>query len=90
MQTLLYIEDWIGLKILDEAGKVKFINVTGGHLEISDSDMKKHIVPYLEDEASLHMMATETSFYTRLSSIWNFMLDLFGLAQDQPLLRPMD
>ncbi|KAB1225164.1 Palmitoyl-protein thioesterase 1 [Morella rubra] len=89
-ETLLYIEDWIGLKILDEAGKVKFINVTGGHLEISDSDMKKHIVPYLEDEASLHMMATETSFYTRLSSIWNFMLDLFGLAQDQPLLRPMD
>ncbi|KAL5551415.1 hypothetical protein UlMin_001591 [Ulmus minor] len=46
-QTKLYTEDWIGLKTLDEAGRVKFINVTGGHLGISESDMKKHVVPYL-------------------------------------------
>ncbi|PON33621.1 Palmitoyl protein thioesterase [Trema orientale] len=48
-QTKLYTEDWIGLKTLDEAGRVKYINVSGGHLGISKSDMKKHVVPYLID-----------------------------------------
>ncbi|KAH9607109.1 hypothetical protein KSS87_005038, partial [Heliosperma pusillum] len=46
-KTKLYSEDWIGLKTLDDAGRVKFVKVTGGHLGISDEDMKKHIVPYL-------------------------------------------
>ncbi|KAJ6878979.1 hypothetical protein NC652_032503 [Populus alba x Populus x berolinensis] len=35
--TRLYIEDWIGLKTLDEAGKVKLINVSGGFLDISQN-----------------------------------------------------
>ncbi|CAH1412200.1 unnamed protein product [Lactuca virosa] len=52
-ETRLYIEDWIGLRTLDEAGRVKFVTVTGGHLEISDDDMKKYIVPYLVDEKAL-------------------------------------
>uniref|UniRef100_A0A2N9FXH4 Palmitoyl-protein thioesterase 1 n=1 Tax=Fagus sylvatica TaxID=28930 RepID=A0A2N9FXH4_FAGSY len=86
-ETLLYIEDWIGLKTLDEAGKVKFINVSGGHLEISQSDMKTYIVPYLEDEASRQMMITETSYFKWLSSIWNLLLELVGFTEDQPLLR---
>lgn len=47
-QTKLYIEDWIGLRTLDEAGRVKFISVPGNHLGISRDDMKKYIVPYLE------------------------------------------
>lgn len=50
--TKLYSEDWIGLKTLDEAGRVKFIEVAGNHLGISTYDMKKHIVPYLQDVAS--------------------------------------
>lgn len=52
-QTPLYTEDWIGLKALDEAGRVHFVNVSGGHLGISESDMKKHVVPFLVDEASV-------------------------------------
>ena len=48
MQTDLYTEDWIGLRTLDEAGRVKYISVSGGHLGISKRDMKKHIVPYLK------------------------------------------
>ncbi|KAF5946429.1 hypothetical protein HYC85_016657 [Camellia sinensis] len=55
VQTKLYTEDWIGLKTLDEAGKVKFINVSGGHLHISPSDIEKYIVPYLLDEASIQL-----------------------------------
>ncbi|KAL2489991.1 alpha/beta-hydrolase superfamily protein [Forsythia ovata] len=51
-QTKLYSEDWIGLKTLDDAGRVKYINVSGNHLGISKDDMKKHVVPYLEDDAS--------------------------------------
>ena len=46
-QTKLYTDDWIGLKSLDDAGRVRFISVSGNHLGISESDMKKHIVPYL-------------------------------------------
>uniref|UniRef100_A0ACD5TI32 Uncharacterized protein n=1 Tax=Avena sativa TaxID=4498 RepID=A0ACD5TI32_AVESA len=46
-ETKLYTEDWIGLRTLDVAGRVKFVSVPGGHLRISRSDMKKYIVPYL-------------------------------------------
>ncbi|CAL9078427.1 unnamed protein product [Musa textilis] len=49
-QTTLYTEDWIGLKALDDAGRVKFISVQGNHLRISDDDMKKYIVPFLVDD----------------------------------------
>ncbi|CAL9029302.1 unnamed protein product [Prunus brigantina] len=51
-KTNLYKEDWIGLRALDEAGRVKYISVPGGHLGISTSDMKKHVVPYLNSLAS--------------------------------------
>lgn len=46
-ETALYKEDWIGLRTLDEAGKVQYLNVSGGHLEISTTDMQKFIAPYL-------------------------------------------
>ncbi|XP_047306571.1 palmitoyl-protein thioesterase 1-like [Impatiens glandulifera] len=46
-ETALYQEDWIGLRSLDEAGRVQFINVSGVHLEISEIDTMKYIVPYL-------------------------------------------
>uniref|UniRef100_A0A7N0VHU3 Uncharacterized protein n=1 Tax=Kalanchoe fedtschenkoi TaxID=63787 RepID=A0A7N0VHU3_KALFE len=51
-ETKLYTEDWIGLRTLDEAGKVKYISVPGGHVGISVSDMKTHIVPFLVDQPS--------------------------------------
>ncbi|XP_061375917.1 uncharacterized protein LOC133318006 isoform X2 [Gastrolobium bilobum] len=51
-QTKLYTEDWIGLKTLDEAGKVKYVSVSGDHLDISRNEMKTYIVPYLKDQTS--------------------------------------
>lgn len=51
-QTKLYVDDWIGLKSLNDAGRVKFISVPGNHLGISNSDAQKYIVPYLVDNAS--------------------------------------
>ncbi|XP_042505215.1 palmitoyl-protein thioesterase 1-like isoform X2 [Macadamia integrifolia] len=60
-QTALYVQDWIGLKTLDDAGKVKYISVPGNHLEISQSVMKKYILPYLE--ASRKGMTAEFSSY---------------------------
>ncbi|BBG97309.1 alpha/beta-Hydrolases superfamily protein [Prunus dulcis] len=80
-ETKLYTEDWIGLKTLDEAGKVKFIKVSGGHLHISRSDMKKYVVPYLENEASMQPKIAEPSSHKSFSSIWNNFLDLFGLTE---------
>ena len=50
------------MRTLDEAGRVKFINVTGGHLDMADDDMKKYIVPYLVDEEILeNPMVTKSS-----------------------------
>lgn len=92
VQTPLYIDDWIGLKTLDEAGKVKFINVSGNHLQISRSDMKTYIVPYLENQTSstTQIMITESSSssYTHgwLSSMWNLFVNIGGFSQDQHLL----
>ncbi|KAF8098206.1 hypothetical protein N665_0271s0023 [Sinapis alba] len=46
-QTKLYREDWIGLKALDDVGKVKFVSVLGDHLMIAYKDVVKYVVPYL-------------------------------------------
>lgn len=42
------IEDWIGLKTLDRAGRVKYISVSENHIKMSKNDMIKYIVPYLK------------------------------------------
>ncbi|CAN1195531.1 Palmitoyl-protein thioesterase 1 [Linum perenne] len=46
-QTKLYQEDWIGLKKMNEEGRVQFVKVGGAHLGISDSDLKQYVIPYL-------------------------------------------
>ncbi|CAM8995570.1 unnamed protein product [Rhodiola kirilowii] len=65
-ETKLYTEDWIGLKTLDESGRVKYISVPGGHIEISASDMKKHIIPYLVDQSSKSDKAGLSNLMTEL------------------------
>lgn len=61
---------------MDEAGKVKFLNVSGSHLEISTSEMKKNILPYLVDNAS----TTVTT--SRSSDIWHFNDELNGVVEE--------
>ncbi|KAL1213993.1 hypothetical protein V5N11_007355 [Cardamine amara subsp. amara] len=51
-QTKLYTEDWIGLKTLDDAGKVKFVTVPGEHIRMAEPDIIKYVVPYLKDQPS--------------------------------------
>lgn len=87
-ETLLYTEDWIGLKTLDEAGKVKFINVSGGHLDISKTDMKKYVLPYLEEQApSPGLQIVKGSSSDRwFSTIKNNFMELVGRTDDQHLL----
>ncbi|XP_010529980.1 PREDICTED: palmitoyl-protein thioesterase 1-like [Tarenaya hassleriana] len=46
-QTKLYEEDWIGLKTLDDAGRVKFVSVAGEHIRMAHDDVLKYVVPYL-------------------------------------------
>lgn len=65
-ETMLYKEDWIGLRSMDEAGKVKYVNVRGHHLEISLKDMNKYIVPYLLEYAS-----SPVSSYKEPSLLWS-------------------
>ncbi|AEE80048.1 putative palmitoyl-protein hydrolase [Arabidopsis thaliana] len=87
-ETKLYTEDWIGLRTLDEAGKVKFVNVSGNHLQISHTDMKKHIVPYLCDKSSSSSSTTmavsgSSSSHQWLPSVGNIIMDLIGPEVDQ-------
>ncbi|XP_019089121.1 PREDICTED: palmitoyl-protein thioesterase 1-like [Camelina sativa] len=52
-KTKLYTKDWIGLKTLDDAGKVKFLSVPGGHIEITEEELLNYVVPYLQNESTL-------------------------------------
>jgi len=49
-ETSLYTEDWIGLKKLDEEGKVDFLSVEGDHLRFTDEFFVHDIIEkYLLD-----------------------------------------
>lgn len=69
MQTQLYTEDWIGLRTLEEAGKVKFISVPGNHLGLSKDELKKYVVPYLEDK-KLHKLSGQGTRAGAVSIFW--------------------
>lgn len=45
--TDFYNKDYIGLKALNEAGKVQFVKFPGDHLQFTSEDMKKTIIPFL-------------------------------------------
>ncbi|GJV73038.1 palmitoyl-protein thioesterase 1-like protein [Tanacetum coccineum] len=89
-QTKLYIDDWIGLKTLDEAGRVKYINVTENHLGVSNTDIEKYVVPYLkdsehdiirtDDKETKQVGLERYSSYTWPSSIRSLFNDLLELA----------
>jgi palmitoyl-protein thioesterase len=80
VQTKLYEEDWIGLKTLDEAGRVKFVSVPGGHLGISKGDMKKYIVPYLTNKKA------SVTVSDLLVAIWHAVLGLALAEGDDAVL----
>lgn len=59
--TRLYSEDWLGLRRLDRKGAIDFKRVSGGHMQVSEKDLKeamgayfgpygKKFVPVGEDE----------------------------------------
>ncbi|KAL5724101.1 palmitoyl-protein hydrolase [Ranunculus cassubicifolius] len=87
-ETELYTQDWIGLRSLDEAGKVKYISVEGNHLGISRGDMKKYVVPYLVDEAVNKSAIREALSLQWPLSIFNIVGELIGL-NDRPLQQPL-
>merc|ERR1711936_1244 len=46
-ESLLYKEDWIGLKYLNEEGKLHFYTVPGHHVQMDYQWIAENIVPYL-------------------------------------------
>ncbi|KAG0627682.1 hypothetical protein M758_2G220300 [Ceratodon purpureus] len=48
IMTDLYKEDWIGLRALDEGGRVTYIAFPGDHLSINDLEVRDFIIPYLK------------------------------------------
>ena len=48
----LYVEDWIGLRALDEQGRLLFEDCPGGHMDFSLDWFSAHVInPYLMDES---------------------------------------
>lgn len=47
----IYTEDWLGLKELDNAGKLVLENIPGGHMQMSDKVLKKAFTDYLGPES---------------------------------------
>lgn len=46
-ETDFYQNDYLGLKTLNEAGKITFSSVDGDHLQFSTDDIDNTIVPFL-------------------------------------------
>jgi palmitoyl-protein thioesterase len=46
-QSQLYKEDWLGLKEMDQDGKLKFLSVNGNHLQFSDAWFVANVIPFL-------------------------------------------
>jgi palmitoyl-protein thioesterase len=46
-QSQLYQEDWLGLKEMDQDGKLKFLSVNGNHLQFSEAWFVANVIPYL-------------------------------------------
>jgi len=46
-QQPIYIDDWIGLKTLNNAGKLQFVALPGNHLSFTQADVENIFVPFL-------------------------------------------
>jgi len=46
-ETDFYLNDYIGLKELDEAGKVTYASFAGNHLQFTDEEIDNIVVPFL-------------------------------------------
>jgi palmitoyl-protein thioesterase len=46
-ETQDYINDVLGLKTLDQQGKIVFEYIVGNHLQFNDTDIQRTIIPYL-------------------------------------------
>lgn len=53
-QTLLYKEDWVGMRYLVEAGRVDFISLPGNHLYLPRHVIQEKILPYLVHRPNTH------------------------------------
>lgn len=88
-QTTLYKEDWIGLKSLEEAGRVRYVSVPGKHLGLSDGDMKKFVVPYLVNANSHASLNQEpSSDFKGFMSAWDAAVNKEEPNGDVPFISP--
>lgn len=48
-ETELYIDDWVGVKDLNEAGKITYVAWLGNHLQFNYTQVDEFIIPVLMD-----------------------------------------
>ena len=60
----MYTEDWIGLRSLDEAGKLKLLEVEGDHLQFDLEWLHEQItLPYLEDQVEVPELKNDSELF---------------------------
>ncbi|CAG8459300.1 7352_t:CDS:2 [Ambispora gerdemannii] len=77
--TPLYIEDWIGLRQLDEEEKLEFKEIEGVHMEIDEDFFVEEVIePYLQGPESAKMHLIKQSHKNRVfAKFWNSLKNLF-------------
>ena len=46
-ESVLYREDWLGLRSLDQSGRLHFFGVDGKHVQIDYDWVAEYIIPFL-------------------------------------------
>ncbi len=55
-QTRLYKEDWVGLRALDEAGRVSYVSFPGDHLRITKAEVDEYVIPHLRTSKNASLL----------------------------------
>jgi palmitoyl-protein thioesterase len=55
-ETRLYKEDWVGLRALDEAGRVSYVSFPGDHLRITKAEVDEYVIPHLRTSKTASLL----------------------------------
>ena len=82
LQTDLYKEDWIGLRTLDEAGKVSYVSTPGAHMHVTRGCVDKYILPNIVPPGR---RTTSVGFLEKLASLLKTQADENEVVYSPPV-----
>ncbi|KAJ2816613.1 hypothetical protein IWW50_006439 [Coemansia erecta] len=58
--TTMYQDDWLGLRELDESGRLEFVAIEGRHMEISDQTLRSMVSKHFGGRASESLLRVQS------------------------------